>query len=151
MTKMHQEDCGTVYTAYTILRIGFAILAILAGIDKFLNILGYWPQYLSPQFNVTGNAHITMMIVGVIEIIAGLGIVFLPRIFSWIVAVWLLAIAINLCLIGYYDIALRDLVLMLAALALGVLSLSHVCHTCCGRNEPKAHRKEHHHKTKKHE
>jgi hypothetical protein len=66
-----------------------------------------------------------MLVVGVIEIIAGLGVAFLPRIFSYIVFLWLLGIIVNLLLIpGYYDIALRDFGLALGALALARLSQS---------------------------
>ena len=64
-----------------------------------------------------------MMLVGVIEIVAGIGVFVKPRIFAYIVAVWLLLIIINLLTIpGYYDVALRDLGLALGALALGRLS-----------------------------
>ncbi len=64
-----------------------------------------------------------MLLVGVIEIIAGIGVAFKPRIFAYIVAVWLILIIVNLLLIpGYFDVALRDLGLALGALALGRLS-----------------------------
>ena len=64
-----------------------------------------------------------MLIVGVIEIVAGIGVALKPRIFAYIVAAWLVLIIINLLLIpGYFDVALRDFGLLLAALALGRLS-----------------------------
>jgi len=64
-----------------------------------------------------------MLIVGVIEIVAGIGVALKPRIFAYIVAAWLALIIINLLLIpGYFDVALRDLGLCLGALALGRLS-----------------------------
>ena len=64
-----------------------------------------------------------MLVVGVIEIIAGLGVWFKPKIFAYVVAAWLLLIIVNLLLIpGYFDIALRDFGLALGALALGRLS-----------------------------
>jgi hypothetical protein len=64
-----------------------------------------------------------MYLVGVIEIIAGLGVLFKPRIFAYVVAAWLLLIIANLLMIpGYFDVALRDLGLALGALALGRLS-----------------------------
>jgi hypothetical protein len=64
-----------------------------------------------------------MLFVGVIEIIAGLGVIFKPKLFSYIIALWLLALIINLLLTGiYYDIALRDFGLLLSVLALGCLS-----------------------------
>jgi len=69
------------------------------------------------------SAHTLMLIVGVIEIVAGLGVAIKPRIFAYVVAAWLAVIIINLLLIpGYFDIALRDFGLLLAALALGALS-----------------------------
>ena len=68
-------------------------------------------------------AHTLMLVVGVIEIVAGIGVAIKPRIFAYVVAAWLAVIIINLLLIpGYFDIALRDFGLLLAALALGRLS-----------------------------
>lgn len=109
--------------AYQLLHVAFTILPIIAGLDKFFNFLTPWQQYLSSEFNVLNNAHATMLIVGIIEIIAGIGVWFKPKIFAYIVALWLLAIIVNLILLGsFYDIALRDLTLFLGALALGCLS-----------------------------
>lgn len=111
------------FQAYQILRFAFTIAPILAGLDKFFNILVKWDIYLSHPFNVFGNAHTTMIIVGIIEIIAGILVWIKPKIFSYIVALWLLAIIINLLILkNYYDIALRDIGLLLGALALGSLS-----------------------------
>jgi hypothetical protein len=64
-----------------------------------------------------------MLAVGVIEIVAGLGVAFKPRIFAYVVSAWLLLIVANLLMIpGYFDVALRDFGLSLAALALARLS-----------------------------
>jgi hypothetical protein len=64
-----------------------------------------------------------MLVVGVIEIVAGIGVALRPRIFSYVVSAWLLGIIVNLLMIpGYYDVALRDLGLAIGALALGRLS-----------------------------
>jgi len=115
------------YQAYQLLRIAFTIIPIVAGLDKFSNFLTQWHQYLSPAFNALGNIPNTMAIVGIIEIIAGIGVFFKPSIFSYIVALWLLAIIVNLLLLGnFYDVALRDFGLLLGALALGRLS----CASC---------------------
>ena len=124
MNDDHKELCKKPsYQAFQILRIGFTILPIIAGLDKFFHYLTNWDLYLSKPFNVTGDTHTTMLIVGVIEIIAGLGVWFKPRIFAYIVALWLIAIIVNLVLLqSYYDIALRDFGLVLGALALGKLS-----------------------------
>ena len=111
--------------AFQILRFGFTVAPILAGLDKFLDLMVDWDKYLSPVANnvLGGRGHQFMMLVGVIEIIAGIGVFIKPRVFAYIVAVWLLVIIINLLSIpGYYDIALRDLGLALGALALGRLS-----------------------------
>jgi hypothetical protein len=66
-----------------------------------------------------GHGHTFMLIVGVIEVIAGIGAALMPRVFGWIVAVWLWLIIINLLLCHtFYDVALRDFGLSLAAVAL---------------------------------
>jgi len=114
--------------AFQILRLGFTVAPIVAGLDKFFNVLVDWTQYLPAFVNrlAGGHGHAVMHGVGVIEIAAGLGVAFKPRIFSYVVAAWLGAIIVNLLLIpGYYDVALRDLGLALAALALGRLSAEH--------------------------
>lgn len=111
------------YQAYQLLHLGFTVAPIAAGIDKFYNFLTNWEQYLSPAFNIFGNAHTTMLVVGVVEIIAGIGVWLKPQIFAYIVALWLLGIIVNLLMLhNFYDIALRDLGLLLGALALGRLS-----------------------------
>ena len=66
--------------------------------------------------------HTLMLVVGVIEIVAGIGVAIKPRIFAYVVAAWLALIIINLLLIpGYFDVALRDFGLLLGALALGAV------------------------------
>src|SRR5436189_5404637 len=113
------------YQAYWILHFGFTVAPILAGLDKFLHLLVNWDQYLP---GVVANAspvtpHTLMLIVGVIEIVAGIGVWVKPRILAYVVAAWLAVIIINLLLIpGYFDIALRDFGLLLGALALARLS-----------------------------
>src|SRR5438046_9413589 len=113
------------YQAYWILHVGFTVAPILAGLDKFFHLLVNWDQYLP---GVVANAspipaHTLMLLVGVIEVVAGIGVWFKPRIFAYIVAVWLVVIIINLLLIpGYFDIALRDCGLLLAALAVAPFS-----------------------------
>lgn len=113
------------YQAFQILRTGFTVAPIVAGVDKFLHLLVNWDQYL-PAFvnNLTGgHGHQLMLAVGVIEIVAGLGVAFKPRIFAYVVSAWLLLIVANLLMIpGYFDVALRDFGLSLAALALARLS-----------------------------
>ena len=117
------------YQAYQILRAGFTVAPIVAGIDKFFNLLVNWEQYL-PAFikNLTGgHGHELMLAVGVIEVVAGLGVAFKPRLFAYVVSAWLLLIVINLLMIpGYFDVALRDFGLSLGALALARLSQEYV-------------------------
>jgi uncharacterized membrane protein YphA (DoxX/SURF4 family) len=110
--------------AYWILRIGYAVLPIVAGADKFFHMLTDWDRYLAPwAAKLVGDGHQFMLFVGVVEIIAGIGVAFVPRIFAYVVAAWLLGIVINLLSFpGYYDIALRDFGLVLGAVALGLLS-----------------------------
>jgi hypothetical protein len=113
------------YQAFQILRTGFTVAPIVAGLDKFFHLLVNWDQYL-PAFvnNLTGgHGHELMLAVGVIEIVAGLGVAFKPRLFAYVVSAWLLLIVANLLMIpGYFDVALRDFGLSLAALALARLS-----------------------------
>lgn len=119
------ESRGAAFQAYQILRIGFTIAPIVAGLDKFLHILTNWDQYLAPIVNNTlgGHGHEFMLAVGVIEIVAGIGVFFKPKIFAYVVSAWLLGIILNLLLVpGFFDVALRDLGLSLGALALGRLS-----------------------------
>ncbi len=113
------------YQAYQILRFGFTVAPIIAGIDKFVHLLVNWDQYLPAFVNRTlgGHGHEFMYIVGVIEVVAGIGVFFKPKIFAYVVSLWLVLIIVNLLMIpGYFDVALRDLGLALGALALGRLS-----------------------------
>ena len=113
------------YQAFWILRFGFTVAPILAGLDKFFHLMVNWDQYVPGLVqNISPMpTHTLMFLVGVIEIAAGIGVALKPRIFAYIVATWLALIIINLLLIpGYFDVALRDLGLLLAALALGRLS-----------------------------
>jgi hypothetical protein len=114
--------------AFQILRFSFTVAPIVAGLDKFFGVLVNWDQYLPGVMNrlVGGHHHAFMQGAGVIEIAAGIGVAVKPRVFSVVVAAWLGAIIVNLLLIpGYYDVALRDLGLALAALALARLSVEY--------------------------
>ena len=113
--------------AYEILHWGFTIAPILAGADKFFHLLCDWDKYLAPQMisMLAFSGHTFMQIVGVIEIVAGIGVMLLPRIFAYVVSAWLVGIILNLLIAGaYFDVALRDLGLALGALALGRLAAS---------------------------
>ena len=113
--------------AYEILHWGFTIAPILDGADKFFHLLCDWDKYLAPQVvsMLPFSGHTFMQIVGVIEIVAGIGVMLLPRIFAYVVSAWLVGIILNLLIAGaYFDVALRDLGLALGALALGRLAAS---------------------------
>jgi hypothetical protein len=113
------------FQAFRILQFTFVVAPIVAGLDKFFNLLTYWPNYLSPFASNFLNQHNQefMMAAGVVEILAGIGVALKPKIFSYIVFLWLLGIIANLLLAGqFFDIALRDLGLALSALALARLS-----------------------------
>jgi hypothetical protein len=116
---------NAVRQSFWLLRTGFTLLPVVAGLDKFADVLTDWSRYLAPQVDdlVPGTAHQTMLVVGVVEIAAGLLVAVAPRIGSWVVAAWLAGIIGNLLLLGdHYDVALRDLGLLLGALTLGRLA-----------------------------
>lgn len=109
----------------TILRFTYGIFPIVAGADKFTQFLVNWDQYLAPQIvNILPFApHTFMLIVGVIEIVAGLLLLVKPRLGSIIVCLWLLGIAINLLIGGQYiDVAVRDVVMAIGAYSLFTLT-----------------------------
>ena len=113
------------YQAYQTLHWGFVAAPAIAGIDKFARLLTDWDSYLSPTFARLSplSVHATMLVVGVIELVAGLLVAVRPRIGAYVVAAWLVGIIVNLLLLGtYFDVALRDFGLMLGAVALGRLS-----------------------------
>jgi uncharacterized membrane protein YphA (DoxX/SURF4 family) len=111
--------------AFWLLRVGFTIAPILFGADKFAHILVDWDRYLAPRISdhLPGTPHQAMYVVGIIEIVAGLVVALRPRFGGYLVAAWLLGIILNLLLIpGFYDVALRDFGLFIAAVALGRLA-----------------------------
>jgi uncharacterized membrane protein YphA (DoxX/SURF4 family) len=110
---------------YWPLRLCYGLVPIVAGADKFTNLLTDWSQYLpAAAANVLPfDAAVFMMVVGVIEILAGLAVLtMLTRLGGYIVAAWLLLIAINVALAGYLDIAVRDIVMALGAYTLSGLA-----------------------------
>src|SRR3954468_18107892 len=116
------------YQAFPLLRTAFTVAPIAFGLDKFANLLTDWPQYLAPWIDriVPGTAQQAMYAVGVVEILAGLLVAVAPRIGAWVVAAWLAGIIVDLLTIpGFYDIALRDFGLLLAAVALARLAAAH--------------------------
>jgi uncharacterized membrane protein YphA (DoxX/SURF4 family) len=108
----------------TILRWTYGLVPIVAGADKFTHILTDWDKYLAPVVAdiIPLQPHTFMLIVGVIEIIAGIIVLVRPKLGSLIVGLWLVGIAINLLLTGeYFDVAVRDLVMAIGAFSLHML------------------------------
>ncbi len=115
------------HQAFLLLRTVFTVAPILFGLDKFFTVLTDWDQYLAPWINdlVPGTAHQAMLAVGVVEIVAGLLVAVRPAVGGLVVAGWLLGIIVNLVSLGdFYDVALRDVGLFVAALALARLAVS---------------------------
>jgi hypothetical protein len=113
------------YQAYQILHWGFVAAPVIAGADKFARLLTNWDQYLAPAVARVSpfGAHETMLVVGIVEVVAGLVVALKPRIGAYVVAAWLAGIILDLLLLGsYFDVALRDFGLLLGAVALGRLS-----------------------------
>ena len=125
MAVVHEKSfANPTYQAFQLLHFGFTVAPILAGLDKFMDLMVNWDMYLAPWIaHIVGNTHGFMMFAGVVEIVAGIIVAVRPRWGAYLVALWLIGIIINLLsLSGYYDIALRDFGLLLAALALGRLA-----------------------------
>ncbi len=115
------------HQAFLLLRTVFTVAPILFGLDKFANVLTDWPRYLAPGINdiVPGTAQQAMYAVGVVEILAGIAVALVPRYGALLVAAWLAGIMANLLIIGdFYDVALRDFGLFVAALALARLAVA---------------------------
>jgi hypothetical protein len=123
--------------AFMLLRIAFTVAPILFGIDKFAEVLtDDWTRYLATEFNdiIPGSAQDAMYMVGVVEIVAGLVVLFSPRFGGLLVAGWLGGIIVSLLLVGGYgDIALRDFGLLLGALTLSRLATAYSAPATEGR------------------
>ncbi|MFL6041691.1 MAG: DoxX family protein [Gaiellales bacterium] len=123
------DVAAAAHQAFWLLRIGFTVVPIVFGLDKFFNWSVNWPDYLANWVNriIPGTGQQWMYVVGAVEIAAGLLVAIAPRIGAFVVVAWLAGIIVNLVTKNppeYYDIALRDFGLLLAALTLGRLSLA---------------------------
>ena len=110
-----------------ILKYTFGLVPIVAGLDKFTNILTNWSQYISEGFAgmLPFEPTTFMMIVGVIEIVAGVLVLIKTKIGAYVVSAWLIAIALTLIFSwSYVDVAVRDIVMAIAAFCLAKLSES---------------------------
>ena len=113
------------HSAQKILNFTYGLVPIVAGLDKFTNLLTNWEDYLSePVLSILPfSAGTFMVIVGIIEIAAGVLVLLRPRIGAYVVMAWLIAIALTLVLGGkYFDVAVRDLVMAVGAFVLAKLS-----------------------------
>jgi uncharacterized membrane protein YphA (DoxX/SURF4 family) len=125
---MHMERTE-LKSSYWALRIALGVVPVVAGLDKFTNLLADWPRYLSPlavrllPMSPQGFMHV----VGVIEVVVGAAILLgYARIFGWVAMVWLAGIALNLVSSGHFlDVAARDAVMATAAFALARLAQVH--------------------------
>jgi uncharacterized membrane protein YphA (DoxX/SURF4 family) len=116
---------ATVRSVWTVLRFTFGIVPIVAGLDKFTDLLTNWDMYLHPGIAslLPFSVHTFMQIVGVIEIIAGILVFIRPVIGGYVVMAWLICIALQLIASGnYFDVAVRDLVMSIGALSMARLS-----------------------------
>ena len=115
------------YQAFWLMRVGFTLVPILFGADKFAHVMVNWDKYLDPDvqrwLSPFDTVHQSMYAVGVIEIVAGVVVLLLPRIGGYIVALWLAGIIVNLAMLGgYWDILMRDVALFLLALTFARLA-----------------------------
>ena len=113
------------HNAWIALRFGIGLTATLAGIDKFFNLLADWGSYVSPAAAqlLPVSTGTFMGIVGVIELAVGVAILTgWTRVGAYVASAWLLGVAANLVLAGFYDVAVRDVVMALAAFVLARLS-----------------------------
>jgi uncharacterized membrane protein YphA (DoxX/SURF4 family) len=121
------------------LRVTFGVVPIVAGLDKFVGVLADWPAYVSPVVAdlLPMSPASFMGVVGVIEIAAGVIVLTKwTRIGAWVVAAWLVGIALNLLSTGhYFDVAVRDLVMSVGAVSLARLSAAR---ETAGASEAKA-------------
>ena len=110
---------------HNLLKYTFAIVPIVAGADKFTNLLTNWEQYANPSIAslLPFSSSAFMIIVGIIEIAAGIIVLKKAEIGGYIVAGWLTVVALTLLAgFSYVDVAIRDLVMAISALSMARIS-----------------------------
>lgn len=115
----------TLNSTFNLLKYVFVVVPIVAGADKFTNLLTNWEQYVNPSIAdlLPFSAALFMKIVGLIEIVAGLIVFKKPELGGFIVSAWLTLIALSLLAgFNYVDVAVRDLVMAIAALSMARLA-----------------------------
>ena len=121
----HATEAETIHSTHTLLKYAYGLLPIVAGADKFTNLIVRWEDYLNPAIPALINLSPStfMLLVGVIEIVAGILVFAKPRLGAFVVMGWLLAIALQLVFWGrHFDIAVRDVMLAVGAFTLARLS-----------------------------
>lgn len=113
------------YQAFRLLQIAFVILSVFRGLDKIVYFITGWTRFHSPIvlrfYQSTDKSFI--LAVGIVEVLIGIGIIFKPKFFAYLLAVWIIVIILNFISLGeYFDIGLRDVSLLLSTLALARLS-----------------------------
>ena len=122
---MTTADAPTIESLYRPLWLTYGLVPLLAGLDKFFNILADWPSYVSPSLAavlpVTSQQF--LYAVGIIEILVGVMVLTKwTRLGAWLAAAWLAAIALNLIALGSLDVAVRDLAMAVGAVTLARLA-----------------------------
>jgi uncharacterized membrane protein YphA (DoxX/SURF4 family) len=137
----------TLETPRIALRLAFGLVPLLAGLDKFTYLLTDWSQYVAPAVRplLPIAPETFLYIAGIVEVLVGLAILTRwTELGSYVAAAWLGLIAVNLILAGYFDVAVRDLVMAVGAFTLGRLTAVHesaavgaeVRHSAARRAEP---------------
>lgn len=115
------------HLAYFLLKWTYGLLFIVAGLDKFSNLVTMWQQYVGPFVIRVAPVELNqlMMGIGAFEVVLGALILAKPRWGGFLAAAWLLVIAANLLSMHmFYDVAVRDVVMAVGALALALLTCS---------------------------
>ena len=124
--RTHEAEAKVVDSVWWTLRMSFGLVPLLAGLDKFFNLLTQWPKYIAPSLAhaLPMTPQHFMYLVGIIEIVAGLAMLLTPwtKVFAYVVAAWLIGISLNLLGAGFYDVAVRDLVMAVTAISLARLT-----------------------------
>lgn len=123
---LHRAHHDPAYAAFVLLNVGYVVLPLWMGIDKYAKLLTNWPDYLAPWIVhlLPFSAQTAMYVVGAVEIVAAILVAIRPRYAAYVVALWLAGIIVNLLTYsGFYDVALRDFGLLVGALALAWLAV----------------------------
>lgn len=120
-----EEQTKKIKDIQTLLKFTYGIIPIVAGADKFTNLLTDWSHYLNPTLKslLPFSDHLFMMLVGVIEIVAGILVFISPQKGAYLVSAWLVLIALSLLASGnYLDVAVRDVAMAIGAFTLAKIS-----------------------------